>query len=255
MKRIRPSGFQQRKMEKAKEQSAEAMSGSILKYVTPSTSTAVGERAEGIQSGESKGEIPEVSSQEPLYVKRQDLEKISLSASSESDVEQGDASRSLPQQDSDAEEEETDKLSVYSDVAAWPVPVPDDLRVDLIKRGSEPFQNRDGPFSAVERRGEKSKGKSRQLTTAWFYRALPKGEKILRMWMVYSPSKESLFCFCCRLFALDQNVTVTSSFVTGFQMWWKLNPKVSDHEAFEQHLTCMKKWKALIARLRPSKMH
>ncbi|XP_077341212.1 zinc finger MYM-type protein 1-like [Lithobates pipiens] len=253
MKRNRPTGFQQRKMKKAKEQSAEAMSGSILKYVTPSTSTAVGESAEGIQTFEFEREIPEVSSQEHSYIKRQELEKIDLSSSSESDVAEGDARRSLPQQDSDEEAEQTDKLSVYSDVAAWPVPVPDELRVDLIKRGSEPFQNRDGPFSAVERRGEKSKGKSRQLTTAWFYKALPNGETILRTWMVYSPSKQSLFCFCCRLFALDEKLTVTSSFVTGFQLWWKLNPKVSDHEASEQHLTCLEKWKTLRTGLRLQK--
>ncbi|CAH2284359.1 zinc finger MYM-type 1-like [Pelobates cultripes] len=225
------------------------MSGSILKYVAPSTSTAVGESAEDVQSVESRGEMPEVSSQEASYVKAQELEKIILSSSGESDVDEGDASRSLHQQDSDddEEEEETVRLSVYSDVAAWPVPVPDVLRVDLIKRGSEPFQNRDGPFSPVERQGEKSKGKSQQLTTAWLYKALPNGEKILRMWMVYSPSKQSLFCFCCRLFAVDDKVTGASSFVTGFQLWWKLNTKVSDHEASEQHLTCLEKWKTLRA--------
>ncbi|CAH2276087.1 Hypothetical predicted protein [Pelobates cultripes] len=216
------------------------MSGSILKYVAPSTSTAVGKSAEDIQSVESRGEMPEVSSQEASYVKAQELEDHFI------DVDEGDASRSLHQQDSDdddEEEEETVRLSVYSDVAAWQVPVPDVLRVDLIKRGSEPFQNRDGPFSPVERQGEKSKGKSQQLTTAWFYKALPNGEKIHRTWMVYSPSKQSLFCFCCRLFAVDDKVTGTSSFVTGFQLWWKLNPKVSDHEASEQHLTCLEKWK------------
>ncbi|XP_044151348.1 uncharacterized protein LOC122939347 [Bufo gargarizans] len=252
MKRNRPSGSQQRKIKKAREKSAEAMSGSILKYVAPSTSTAVGESAEDIQSGdvapststavgesaediqsgdvapststavgesaediqsgESRGEMPEVSSQENFYVNAQELEKIVLASSGESDVDEGDASKSLHRQESDDDEEEkeeeTVRLSVYSDVAAWPVPVPDVLRVDLIKRGSEPFQNRDGPFNPVERQGEKSKGKSRQLTTAWFYKALPNGEKVLRTWMVYSPSKQSLFCFCCRLFAVDDKLTV-----------------------------------------------
>ncbi|CAH2246812.1 Hypothetical predicted protein [Pelobates cultripes] len=189
------------------------MSESILKYVAPSTSTAVGESAEDVQSGESRGEMPEVSSQEASYVKVQELEKIILSSSGESDVDEGDASRSLHQQDSDddEEEEETVRLSVYSDVAAWPVA--DVLRVDLIKRGSEPFQNRDEPFSPVERQGEKSKG----------------------------------------LFAVDDKETGASSFVTGFQLWWKLNPKVSDHEASEQHLTCLEKWKTLRAGLKLQK--
>ncbi|XP_044147047.1 zinc finger MYM-type protein 1-like [Bufo gargarizans] len=245
------------------------MSGSILKYVAPSTSTAVGESAEDIQSGDvapststAVGESAEdiqsgESSQENFYVNAQELEKIVLASSGESDVDEGDASKSLHRQESDDDEEEkeeeTVRLSVYSDVAAWPVPVPDVLRVDLIKRGSEPFQNRDGPFNPVEIQGEKSKGKSRQLTTAWFYKALPNGEKILRTWMVYSLSKQSLFCFCCRLFAVDDKLTGTSSFVTGFQLWWKLNPKVFDHEASEQHLTCLEKWKTLRAGLKLQK--
>ncbi|CAH2222605.1 zinc finger MYM-type 1-like [Pelobates cultripes] len=115
MKRNRPSGSQQRKIKKAKEKSAEAMSGSILKYVAPSTSTAVGESAEDVQSVESRGEMPEVSSQEASYVKAQELEKIILSSSGESDVDESDACRSLHQQDSDdddEEEEETVRLSV-----------------------------------------------------------------------------------------------------------------------------------------------
>ncbi|CAH2286317.1 Hypothetical predicted protein [Pelobates cultripes] len=91
MKRNRPSGSQHRKIKKAKEKSAEAMSGSILKYVAPSTSTAVGESAEDIQSVESRGEMPEVSSQEASYGKAQELEKIILSSSGESDVDEGDA--------------------------------------------------------------------------------------------------------------------------------------------------------------------
>ena len=38
-----------------------------------------------------------------------------------------------------------------------------------------------------------------------------------------------LYCLCCRLFT--NSVTGTSSkFITGFQQWWKLNPKVKDHE-------------------------
>ncbi|CAH2274804.1 Hypothetical predicted protein [Pelobates cultripes] len=109
MKRNRPRGSQQRKIKKARKKSAEAMSGSILKYVAPSTSTAVGESAEDIQSVESRGEMPEVSSQEASYVKVQELEKIILSSSGESDVDEGDASRSLHQQDSDDDDDDDDE--------------------------------------------------------------------------------------------------------------------------------------------------
>ncbi|CAH1114359.1 unnamed protein product [Psylliodes chrysocephalus] len=46
-----------------------------------------------------------------------------------------------------------------------------------------------------------------QITTNWFYKQLPSGEKILRKWMIYTHEKRSLFFFCCRLFYInDKNV-------------------------------------------------
>ncbi|XP_040286004.1 zinc finger MYM-type protein 1-like [Bufo bufo] len=253
MKRNRPSGFQQRRMKKAREKVAQAMSGAILKYVTPSTSSAIEESPSDIHPGESEGEIQEEPSQEDTNERAQELEDGNPSTESTENYneERGFCRRQHQQEENFDEEEEMDRLSVYLDVADWPIPVPDDLRVGLIKRGSEPFQNTKGPFSVVQRKGEKSKGKSRQLTTAWFYKTLPNGDKVLRTWMVNSPSKESLFCFCCRLFALDDKTTTgTSGFVTGFQAWLKLNPKVSEHEASENHLACLEKWKTLGAGLK-----
>ncbi|XP_054714780.1 zinc finger MYM-type protein 1-like [Uloborus diversus] len=71
--------------------------------------------------------------------------------------------------------------------------------------------------------------------------------------MVYSPAKKSLFCFCCRLFALDEKDSNLSKFITGFNSWWKLNPKVADHEGSGFHLTNLEKWKTLAAGLLQNK--
>ena len=98
------------------------------------------------------------------------------------------------------DEVKSDQISMYLHIAYWPISVPDKLRVELIQKRSEPFQNKNGPFQKLKRQGEKYKGKCRQLTTAWFYKNLPNGKKVLNSCMVYSPSKESLFCFCCRKF-------------------------------------------------------
>lgn len=43
-------------------------------------------------------------------------------------------------------EEETN-LYMYSDVGNWPIPLPDNLGVDLIEKWSELLQNKDGMFS------------------------------------------------------------------------------------------------------------
>ncbi|XP_065665736.1 zinc finger MYM-type protein 5-like [Hydra vulgaris] len=127
--------------------------------------------------------------------------------------------------------------------------MPDNLRTDVIKQGSEIYQNLEWPFDPVHKPGENSKGQTRQLTKSWFNKKLPSGEQILRKWMVYSHEKKPLFCFRYKLFDKNDNQTTKSSFITGFNSWWKLNPKVSDHKKSELHINNLEKWKTLEARL------
>ncbi|XP_073491308.1 uncharacterized protein [Aquarana catesbeiana] len=140
---------------------------------------------------------------------------------------------------------------MLSDVSFWEISVQDHVRVEIIKQGSASFKNKEGPFSVAKRQDAKAatKGYVRQLSKEWFYKVMPNGEKILRSWMVYSPVSENLYCFCCRLFAVC-TLDTTSKFVTGFQKWWKLSPKVHNHETSEEHLNCLEKWKTLAAGLR-----
>ena len=61
------------------------------------------------------------------------------------------------------------------------------------------------------------------------------GECVLISWLIYSKVKNTLFCFCCRLFAVhsnDRKQMTTGAFVSndGFNTWWNLNPKIEDHE-------------------------
>ena len=37
-------------------------------------------------------------------------------------------------------------LEILRDVSYWEIPVPDNCRIEVIKRGSASFQNKDGPF-------------------------------------------------------------------------------------------------------------
>lgn len=122
-----------------------------------------------------------------------------------------------------------------SDASFWNIPVSDYFRVEIIKRGSASFQNKDGPFRIATRQDAKAKGAVRQLSKEWFYKTMPNGEKI--------------YCFCCRLFAVSATKT-TSKYVTGFQKWWKLSPKVLVHGTSEEHLHCHDQWKTLVAGLR-----
>lgn len=78
------------------------------------------------------------------------------------------------------------------DVSHWSLPVPDNVRIDIIKKGSEHFQNKEGLFPTVSRHGSKIKGDSRHLSQEWFYKQMPSGEKILRSWMVFSPISNNM---------------------------------------------------------------
>lgn len=50
-------------------------------------------------------------------------------------------------------------------------------RVNPVKEGSKPFQNKYRPFCAVQRKREKSKESSQHLTNPWFYKSLPHTQK------------------------------------------------------------------------------
>lgn len=141
---------------------------------------------------------------------------------------------------------------IYSEVGYRPVPLLDNLRIGIIKRGSECVQNKEGPFDAVERPGEKSKHVIWQLTKMVF-KLMPDNKKILRKWMVDSHLNKSLYCCCCKRFTGDENKPGISSFVTGFRTWWKLNPKVRQHENSDDHLANLKKWKTLGLQLKLNK--
>ncbi|GBP49806.1 52 kDa repressor of the inhibitor of the protein kinase [Eumeta japonica] len=82
-----------------------------------------------------------------------------------------------------ANDEEELHNTTRFDVATWPAPMYDDLRVEIVKTGSEPYQNRDGLFlDTVQISGDKIKGKSRNFNSEWFYKALPNEEKVENGW-------------------------------------------------------------------------
>ncbi|CAH0400600.1 unnamed protein product [Chilo suppressalis] len=124
-----------------------------------------------------------------------------------------------------------------------------DVRLLLVRQGSEVVQHMDSVFSEVTRSDAMAKGETRRLKREWFYRKLTNGEKVLRSWMAYSPSKASLFCICCRLFPHNGNDSKFSS-ADGLNSWWKLNPKVGNHESSVVHCQNFSQWKELELRIR-----
>lgn len=208
----RPSGCQQRKTKQARIDSEKAMNISLLKFVKK------------IDEGGRSMKAQSTSATEP----KQDDSKQSLP-----EFNQGQSSNNIQT-----------SFDHLADISHWKYPLIDSLRVEIIKKGFDHFQNKDGPFTATVRCDENAKGEVRQLSKHWFYRSMPNGENVLRSWMPYSLFNDQLYCFCCRLFA---SVTAqhSFSFVTDFQQWWKLSPKIQNHENSNEHLRCLESWKTL----------
>lgn len=136
------------------------------------------------------------------------------------------------------------------DVGLWPTKIDGNTRVFLVRQGPFAIQNLDADFSeGVKRSGNtiKAKGETRKLNRDWFFQILPNGEKLLRSWMVYSLSKKSIYCFCCKLF--DDLCQSSFNKENGFNKWWKLNPKISQHELSPLHIRSFSQWKELEIRL------
>lgn len=270
MKRHQLSGAQKRKLKKSKEEDRILISGAILKFVQqqpstfnsnieyPTPSRVCCEEAKSMESLS-----PQIQEETIKLVQRNlgDTFPLKVSASNykylDKDREETLADfdeQYVIEDEPDIEiSDEVSNVPLYCNIGNWPVPLSDVMQTDFVKRGSEFFQNKEGPFGLTMRIGENLKGEMRQLSSTWFYKYLPCGEKVLRKWMVYSPIKKSLFCFCCKLFCTNTKEAGTSKFITGFQSWWKLNPMVAQHESSAKHLENLEIWKSLSVRLKLNK--
>lgn len=265
MKRVnRPSGAQQRKKQKSKILEDQSLASSMLRFVKPTSTTHEGVDISDTHIATSS------QSETDGGIEFDELADITLEDGGKEG--EGEGSRNIDagsecsddrisvDKEADTETVEDEEVCgnevLYSDISNWPLPVPDKLRIDLIKKGNEPFQNENGPFVSLPRNLEdKTKGTNRQFTSDWFYINQPNGERVKRTWMAYSTKNHTLYCFCCRLFATNESLNKQnkSKFVTGFQAWWKLNPKIRNHETSDQHDRCYNKWKTLQLHLKANK--
>uniref|UniRef100_A0A8C3HBI5 TTF-type domain-containing protein n=1 Tax=Chrysemys picta bellii TaxID=8478 RepID=A0A8C3HBI5_CHRPI len=72
------------------------------------------------------------------------------------------------------------------------------------------------------------------------------GEQINRSWLVYSQTKDVVFCFCCKLFCNSDIFLATA----GFNDWRNLHQHLKEHETSKNHLRSLTNWIELSNRLR-----
>jgi len=76
---------------------------------------------------------------------------------------------------------------------------------------------------------------------------LANNEKVDRIWLVYSPVKDCVFCFCCKIFS---NEKCHSDLATvGISDWRHLSDKLISHERSQYHIQSVKSWFELKIRI------
>ncbi|XP_057563459.1 zinc finger MYM-type protein 5 [Hippopotamus amphibius kiboko] len=90
----------------------------------------------------------------------------------------------------------------------------------------------------------------RKFSETYYTRILPNGEKTTRSWLLYSTSKDSVFCLYCKLFGEGKNQLKNEN---GCKDWQHLSHILSKHEESEMHINNSVKYSKLKSDLKKSK--
>lgn len=128
------------------------------------------------------------------------------------------------------------------DPAKWPVLDSKVIQI-IIEKG--PVQITDYNFPITGKR---------KFNPSSYFRILQNGEKISRPWLLYSRTKDAVFCFCCILFSNAQTKNQEHSLTsTGYKDWAHLSRLLKEHEGSMSHIICFNKWKDLDTGLKTQK--
>ena len=127
-----------------------------------------------------------------------------------------------------------------SDPATSPDTIKDaDIIIFLINKGlPSPLFNYEFPKSNYGRR----------FVLKNYKRKLDNGEILYRDWLVYSPTIDCVYCFCCKLF----NVNISFLGKNGFNNWKYIGDVLKYHETSKSHMETKKSWSELKRRINSS---
>ncbi|XP_008536383.1 zinc finger MYM-type protein 5 isoform X1 [Equus przewalskii] len=90
----------------------------------------------------------------------------------------------------------------------------------------------------------------RKFSETYYTRILSNGEKTTRAWLLYSTSKDSVFCLYCKLFGEGKNQLKNEN---GCKDWQHLSHILSKHEESEMHINNSVKYSKLKSDLKKNK--
>ncbi|XP_029466633.1 ATP-binding cassette sub-family A member 1-like [Rhinatrema bivittatum] len=141
------------------------------------------------------------------------------------------------------EEEQSMKLN-YGDPATW---------VNLLSKSDDRMRQmlvEHGPEQVMQFHFPKDSNQ-RKFSTVHYKRSLGNGDEIPHLWLQYSVSEDSVFCFCCMLFTINPGASSLAK--KGSKDWKNISAILALHERSGEHLENFQNWKELEMRLKNMK--
>ncbi|XP_053776667.1 zinc finger MYM-type protein 5 isoform X3 [Desmodus rotundus] len=137
-------------------------------------------------------------------------------------------------------EDSTHPLVLSADPGAWPRVLNIKQRNILVENDPPQVRNFNFPKDNT----------GRKFSETYYTRILPNGEKTTRSWLLYSTSKDSVFCLYCKLFGEGKNQLKNEN---GCRDWQHLSHILSKHEESEMHINNNVKYSKLKSDLKKNK--
>ncbi|XP_076065028.1 uncharacterized protein LOC143039061 [Oratosquilla oratoria] len=217
--RKQPSGAQNRKRKAEQAKAVAKQEGSFFKYLSREKTSENGSKSAGSTNIEptatSNTDCKVDVAQTSVGEKADGIEPAAVSDIGISDVN-------------------------YGDPATWPDTCNNVLRQLLVQHGPQHISSYNFPKDS----------KNRRFSPIHYKRRLSNGEEVCRDWLVYSTSKDVMFCFCCKLFSSKPNVSLHKK---GSNDWQNTTAILSVHERSTEHIDNYQTWRELELRLKQGK--
>lgn len=135
--------------------------------------------------------------------------------------------------------EENVAVNLKSDVGLWSPPFDDNMIDFWVRKKSTEIQNLDenlfSLFSIAQARQDQS-DTERKCSKALFYRKNKNQELLNRFWLCFSPSTGKVYCYICKLLAMQSPSNLVSG---GFCDWKHASERLSQHELSKEHVNAL----------------
>lgn len=129
----------------------------------------------------------------------------------------------------------------FSDPDQWPQSLTHDMRVKIVLSKSEKIEF----YESYPKNDQ-----NRKFSNKMFYRIMKNGEKISRNWLLYSKSRDRVYCFSCKLFSSQLKIPNPGSLTNnGTSDWKHIALKLEQHENSSSHKETILSWNELKTRI------